>query len=103
MYIEKTEISPVNYPDPGPEPLQALWMILLSSQLLTSSCAAPCAKWISTVGKGLYVNALTESERLNVTEYRSETCSGAKLTVVRPERTSQFGPRTHVLESSQEV
>ena len=40
----------------------------------------PCAKWISTVGKRLYVNALTESERLNDTEYRSE----AKLIAVRP-------------------
>ena len=68
-------------------PLQALWMFLLSSPWLTSSRAPPCAKWISTVGKRLYVNALTESERLNDTEYRSETCSEAKLIVIRPERT----------------
>ena len=65
-------------------PLQALWIFLLSSHWLTSSRAHPCAKWISTVGKRLYVNALTESERLNDTEYRSETCSEAKLIVVRP-------------------
>ena len=62
-------------------------MFLLISHWLTSSCAPPCAKWISTVGKRLYVNALTESECLNDTEYRSETCSEAKLVVVRPERT----------------
>ena len=60
------------------------------------TCPSMC-KWISTVGKRLYVNALTESERLNDTEYRSETCSEAKLIVVRPERTERFGPRTHVL------
>ena len=44
----------------------------------------------------MYVNALTESERLNDTEYRSKTCSKAKLIAVRPER-KRFGPRTHVL------
>ena len=44
----------------------------------------------------MYVNVLTESERLNDTEYRSETCSEAKLIVVRPERTEPL-PRTHVL------
>ena len=54
-------------------PLQALWMFLLSSHWLTSSRAPPCAKWISTVGKRLSVNALTESEHLNDTEYRSES------------------------------
>ena len=56
-------------------------MFLLSSHWLTSSRAPPCAKWISTVGKRLYVNALTEPERLNDTEYRSETCSEANLIV----------------------
>ena len=61
--------------------------VLVNSHWLTSSRAPPFAKWISTVGKRLYVNALTESERLNDTEYRSETCSEAKLIVVRPERT----------------
>ena len=61
--------------------------VLMSSHWLTSSRAPPCAKWIGTVGKRLYVNALTESERLNDTEYRSEACSEAKLIVVRPERT----------------
>ena len=45
-----------------------------------------CAKLISPVGKRLYVNALTESERLNDTEYRSETCSEAELIVVRSEQ-----------------
>ena len=65
-------------------------MFLLSSHWLTSSRAPPCAKWISTVGKRLYVNALIESERLNDTEYRSEICSEAKLIVVRPERTEPF-------------
>ena len=64
-------------------------MFLFSLHWLTSSRAPPCAKWISTVGKRLYVNALTESERLNDTEFLSETCSEAKLIVVRPER---FGP-----------
>ena len=68
-------------------------MFLLSSHWLTSSHAPTCAKWISTVGKRLYVNALTESKRLNDTEYRSETCSEAKLIVVR----LRFGPRTHIL------
>ena len=29
----------------------------------------------------MYVNALTESERLNHSEYRSETCSEAELIV----------------------
>ena len=67
--------------------LQALWMFLLSTHWLTSSRALLCAKWISTVSKRLYVNALTESERLNDTEYKSETCSEAELIVVRPERT----------------
>ena len=70
-------------------------MFLLSSHWLTSSRAPPCAKWISTVGKRLYVNALTESERLNDTEYRSETCSEAKLIVVRPERTEPVLGRTY--------
>ena len=73
------------------------WMFLLSSHWLTSSRDPPCAKLISTVGKHLYVNALTESERLNDTECRSETCPETELIVVRPERTSWFGPRTHVL------
>ena len=35
----------------------------------TSSRDAPCAKLISSVGKCLYVNVLTESERLNDSEY----------------------------------
>ena len=61
---------------------------LLSSHWLTSSRVPPCEKWISTVGKRLYVNALTESERLNDTEYRSDTYSEAKLIVVRPDRGS---------------
>ena len=49
------------------------WMFFLSSYWLTSSRDPACAKLISSVGKRLYVNALTESERLNDTEYRSET------------------------------
>ena len=82
-------------------PLQALWMFLLSSHWLTSSRAPPCAKWISTVGKRLYINALTESERLNDTDYRSETCSEAKLIVVRPERTEPL--RGSVLGRTYEI
>ena len=58
------------------------WMFLLSSYGLTSSRDPPCAKLISSVGKRLYVNALTESERLNDSEYRSETCFEAELIVV---------------------
>ena len=72
------------------------WVFLLSSHWLTSSRDPPCAKLISSVGKRSYVNAQTESERLNDTEYRSETCSEAELIVVRPERTDAFGPSTHV-------
>ena len=63
------------------------WMFLLSSHWLTSSRDSPFVKLISSVGKRLYVNALTESERLNDTEYRSETCSEGELTVFRLERT----------------
>ena len=63
-----------------------LFGLFLSSHWLTSSRASPCAKWISTVGER-HVNASTESERLNDTEYRSETCSESKLIVVSLERT----------------
>ena len=47
-----------------------------------------------SVGKCLYFNALTESERLNDSEYRSETCSEAELIVVRPERTEPLRHNT---------
>ena len=40
-------------------------MFLLSSHWLTSSRDPQCAKLISVDGRCLYVNALTESERLN--------------------------------------
>ena len=76
--------GPLNrFDDKSRRPLQAIWMFLLSSHWLSSSRAPP---WIRTVAKRLHVNALTESERLNDTEYRSETCSEARLIVVRPER-----------------
>ena len=43
------------------------WRSYASSHWLTSSLDPPCAKLISSVGKRLYFNALTESERLNDT------------------------------------
>ena len=60
------------------------WMFLLSFHWLTSSRDPTCAKLISSVGKRLFVNALTESEHLNDTEYRSETSHELELIVVRP-------------------
>ena len=60
--------------------IASFWLCLLSSHWLTSSRDPPCANLISSVGKRLYGNALTESERLN------ETCSEAELIVVCPER-----------------
>ena len=59
----------------------------------------PMCKIDQSVGKCLYFNALTESERLNDSKNRSETCSEAELIVVRPERNELLrGPvlgRTH--------
>ena len=54
----------------------------MCSNWLTSSRNPPYVKLISSVGKRLYVNALTESERLNDSEYRSETCSEAELIII---------------------
>ena len=67
-----------------------------------------CSHWLPSVCNidqfsRLYVNALTESERLNDSEYRSETCSEAELIVVRPERTEPFSPRTHVLCTNKNI
>ena len=70
-------------------------MFLLSSLWLTRSRDPPCAKLIRSVGKHLYVDALTESERLNDNEYRSETCSEAELIVFRPELRGSVLGRTY--------